>query len=662
MGLQDLRLAVRLWWRNPWFAALAAIGLGLGIGVNNTFFALTNAAVIRGLPIEQADRVMFVGSLDAQDRVRGLSREDVRSLRERTTTMAGVAAFSNARLTLTEPALPADAVTAASISHDGLSLLGREPTRGRAFNAGDDAPGAPLVTILSDRLWEQRYQRDPGILGRPIALDGRSTVVVGVMGPGFQFPGGADLWVPLATPLAVPAPADTARTLSVFGRLRTGASRDAAQAELATLAAQWNAAAPAGAAPVRTTVVPINDQMVGRVTDLVWVTFLTVGALVLVIACANVANLLLMRGAERSHEFAIRTGLGASRTRLVRQLLAEGLVLAAAGGVIGVGLSLLGLRALSLAVPADVQFLGDLRLDARVMTVMLGTSFGSVILFGLAPALHLSNVAPGDGLTGSRTTTRARRRWWIATFLAVEFALTLVLACSVVLGMRFNQAARAAQYQFDTAPLFTASVTLPPQAYPNEEARDRFYQRLEADVAAQPGIDVVSIASSIPGGGGPLRALTVDGRAATPGNAPEVTTVTADSQYFRALGVPLLRGQGLTASDGDAEALVVVNQRFVDLHFPSEEAIGRRIQLAPPPAHPPTPLAVAAHRRRVAEHPSAAAGTGRSGSGGVLSRGAPTRRSPPRCSSGPPVRRPRSPRRFAHACAIWIRTCRSRAP
>ena len=169
MGLQDLRLAVRLWWRNPWFAALAAVGLGLGIGVNNTFFALTNAAVIRGLPIERADRVMFVGSLDAQDRVRGLSHDDVRSLREAATAWAGVAAFSATRTTLTEQALPADAVMAASISHDGLPLLGRQPARGRAFSAADDSPGAPLVTILSDRLWDRRYGRDPGIVGRAIA-------------------------------------------------------------------------------------------------------------------------------------------------------------------------------------------------------------------------------------------------------------------------------------------------------------------------------------------------------------------------------------------------------------------------------------------------------------------------------------------------------------
>ena len=582
----DLRLAIRLWWRNPWFAALTAVGLGLGIGVNNTFFALTNAAVIRGLPIEQADRVMFLGSLDAQDRVRGLSLEDVRLLRENSTTMSGVAAFTAARVTLTEPALPPDAVMAASISQAGLPLLGRQPVRGRSFSEADDTAGAPLVTILSDRLWERRYQRDPGLVGRSIALDGRAAVVIGIMAPGFQFPGATDLWVPLAAELPAAVP-ETARTLSVFGRLREDASRTTAQTELRTLAGQWNATAPAGAVPLRPTVVPINQQMVGRVTDLVWITFLTVGALVLLIACANVANLLLMRGAERSHELAIRTGLGASRARLIRQLLVEGVVLAAAGGAIGLALSLLGLRALSLAVPPDVPFLADLRMDGRVMAVLLLTSLGSVILFGLAPALHLSNVGTGEALTsGGRTVTRTRRRWWIATFLVVEFALTLVLACSVALGMRFNQAVRAAQYQFDTTPIFTASIVPGSQDYPTPEARSAFYDRVEASLRALTGVEAVSLVSAIPGGGGPLRALTIAGRAPVAGAPPEVTTVAAGGDYFRTLGVPLVRGQGIGADGGSGDTDAVVNQRFVDLHFPNEEPLGRMIRLGASPGAP----------------------------------------------------------------------------
>jgi putative ABC transport system permease protein len=571
------------------FAALAAVGLGLGIGVNNTFFALTNAAVIRGLPIEDADRVMFVGSLDAQDRVRGLSHEEVRDLQERSTALAGVAAFTTAQATLTEESLPADAVTAVSISHNGLALLGRQPALGRAFAANDSGPGAPLVAILSDRLWETRYQRDPRILGRAISLDGRPAVLVGIMGPGFRFPGVSDLWVPLAAQAAGSVEARGARTLSAFGRLREGATRATAQADVRTIASQLNAEAPAGTAPLRTTVVPINEQMVGRVTDLVWLTFLTVGALVLLIACANVANLLLMRGAERSHELAIRTGLGATRGRLVRQLLVEGTVLASAGGVIGLGLSLLGIRVLSLLVPAEVPFLADLRMDGRVMAVLLLTSFGSILFFGLAPALHLSNLRPGDGLAaGGRTATRTRRRWWIATFLAVEFALTLVLACSVVLGMRFNQAARAAQYQFDTGPLFTASITLPPTTYASPEARNAFFDRVEANVAGINGVESVSIGSAIPGGGGSLRALTIAGRVPGSGTQPEVMTAIVGAEYFRTLGVALLRGRPSAATDSTSiEASVVVNQRFVDLHFPSEEPIGRLIRLGPAPGAPP---------------------------------------------------------------------------
>jgi len=583
--LDDLRRDVshtaRTLRRQPGFTLIAVFALGLGIGVNNTFFTLVNAICLRGLPIEMPERVMYLSTRNAQDRPGGLSYAEFDDLRTRTTAFARTAAFTNTIVAIGDNREPPARVLGAFISAGGFELLGDRPILGRTFRPEEDRPGSPDVVILGAEIWSSRYGSDPAIIGENVTVNGVPSTVIGVMPRGFMFPGNADIWRPITNLPAAVRQSRNERRLSVFARLSTSATADQARADMSAIGAVWAREFPETNREVRMRVVPINEQLNPSVAQRAWVAFITAGVLVLLVACANVANLLLMRAATRGREMAIRTSMGATRSRVVRQLLVESAVLAALAGGLGVVLSWAGLRVVSGFVPPETMpYWMAFTIDGRVLAVLLAVCLGCVFACGLPSALHLSRLDLRGALTESGSTTAAHpARRAIAALLAAEFALTLVLIVFAVTGVRTNAADRRAEFQIDPTPLLTMWVTLPNESYRSPEARMAFFDRLDERVGASQVAGSIAFASALPLGGGLQQGLEVSGKSLGD-EAPTVSVVGVSERYFAVFGITLVRGRAFTSADGrQGSEAAIVNQRFVRLFLSDQDPIGSRIRV-----------------------------------------------------------------------------------
>jgi predicted permease len=582
---QDLRFAIRRFTRDKAFTILAALALGLGVGVNTTFFSLVNAAVLRGLQIDAAEEVMFVSLRDAGNAPRGLSFAEYDELRSDTRAFAAVGAYATAPMTLVDEDAPPDRVLVTSLSASGFRVLGVAPLLGRDVRPEDDRPGAPTVVLIAERVWRARYGGRASIVGRDITLNGAMATVIGVMPEHFRFPSATDVWQPLAALTALQSSPREARMVSVFGRLTPGWNVGQAQSEFDTMRLRWAAQNPALYDGLRASVVPIQQQFFGRVSDTVWLAFITSGLLVLIIACANVANLLLMRATARGREIAIRQSLGASHAHIVRQLLLESALLAALGTVAGLVFCVAGLRLLQAQVPADVATLFDFSVDRRVAGALIAASVASIFVFGLTPALHLAHGSAAEALKdGGRGSGGTARRRLATAFLAAEFALTLVLLANVAEGIRIAGAAQEAQFPIDPTPLLTMTITLPSQPYATPEARHAFFVRLQEAVAGHPSVAAVTLTSALPGTGTPLLPVTIAGQTGqSDTSARRAGTVLVGERYFETVGAPLLRGRTFGADDGrTGQETAIVNERFAELFLPGEEPIGTLIRVERP--------------------------------------------------------------------------------
>jgi putative ABC transport system permease protein len=587
MGLwEDLRFAGRLLLKDKWFSLVAAVALALGIGVNATVFTFVNAVLIRGLPIADPDRTMAIDSFDrVRNQGRGVSYLDYRDWRDNTRAFDAFGAYSGTIANLSDEGQPPERYSGSFLSANTFGVLGMRPVIGRDFAPDDDTPGAQPVALLGHTVWVNRYGKSADVIGKTVRINDNPTTIIGVMSEGVRFPFNTDVWLPLSQMTGLYEQKRNARPLQTFGHLAPGVTRAQGQADLINISRKLEQENQETNKDIQARVQTFNEQQNGGPIRVVFLSLMGAVAFVLLIACANVANLLLSRAANRAREISVRVSLGASRWRVVRQLLMESVLLSVIAGIAGLGIAIIGIRLFDRATadvgrPYWIQFTMDGTVFAFFAIICLGTG----IIFGLAPALHSTKVDVNEILKegGRSGTAGVRSRRLTGALMVVEIVLTVVLLAGAGFMMRNFVTMYRLDLGIDTSQLSTMSLALPDRKYPSLEQRLAFYERLQERLTANPKIENVTVTSNVPLQGGFLRKLTIDGKPLDQGQqAPNVTMLTIDPRYFATLGMPVQRGRGLSDEDGmTGRESAVINQRFAALHFPNEDPIGRRITLA----------------------------------------------------------------------------------
>jgi putative ABC transport system permease protein len=587
MGLwEDVRFAARLLLKDKWFTLVAAIALAMGIGVNATVFTFVNAVLIRGLPIADPDRTLAVDSFDrVRNRGLGVSYLDYRDWKDNTRTFESFGAYNGSVANVSDEGQPPERFNGSNISANGLTILGTTPTLGRNFVADDDRPGAAAVVIIGHSMFLNRYGSNPSVIGRTIRVNDTPATVIGVMPEGFKFPFNTDLWMPLSQIANLETQKRNSRPLQAFGHLAPGVTPAQARSELINISKKLESENPDTNKDIQARIQTFNESQNGGPIRTVFLSLMGAVAFVLLIACANVANLLLSRATNRAREISVRVALGASRWRVVRQLLIESVLLSLISGLGGLGIAAIGIRLFDRATqdvgrPYWIQF----TMDANVLGFFALVCLGTGIIFGLAPALHVSKTDVNEVLKegGRSGSAGARASRWTGALMVAELTLTVVLLAGAGFMMRNFLTLYSLDLGIDSSKLLTMALALPERKYPAVEQRLAFYERLEERLRSNPKIEAVTITSNAPMQGGFLRKLTVDGKPLDQGQqAPNVTMLTIDPQYFKTVGLALQRGRDLTDEDGmTGRESAIINQRFAALHFPNEDPIGRRITLA----------------------------------------------------------------------------------
>jgi putative ABC transport system permease protein len=584
MGM-NLRYAFRMLVKDPWFTGVAVLALGLGIGVNSTVFTFVNAVLLRGLPFANADQIVHINSRNtAEGNGLGVSYADYQDWRSQAKSFASLAGYQPITMNISDSGHPPERASGVRVTANAFGIIGERPIRGRDFREGDDRKGAEPVALLGHGLWKTRYGSDPNVIGRSIKINEIPTTVIGVMAEGMKFPNNADLWVTLV-PDAEMERRD-ARRLNLFGRLASGVTLKQAQTELTGIAKALEQQYPDTNKAIDAQVMTFNDRFNGGPIRAVFLALMGAVGFVLLIACANVANLLLSRSARRSREIAVRIALGASRGRVIRQLLVESTLLACLGGVLGLLLSLVGIRLFDMAV-ADVgkPYWIRFTMDATVFGFLVAVCFATGLIFGIVPALQVSKTNLNEILKeGGRGNAGGRRaRWLASSMVVVELALTIVLLAGAGLMIRSFMKMYSMDIGVDATRMLTMRLTLAEKKYPTPEHRRLFYEALLPRLAAIPGVAAASITSAPPASGAGSRALEIEGRPeADPKRVPQVTTLLVSDTYFDTLGVTMRQGRSVRDADGKAGSeAVVVNARFASQFFPGEDVVGKRIKLKP---------------------------------------------------------------------------------
>jgi putative ABC transport system permease protein len=582
---QDLRYGLRVLLKNPGFAAVAVFVTALGIGANTAIFSVVNAVLLRPLPYPHPEQLVRVLTLDKK---RGgldpdQSYQNFTDMRAQNHSFEALAAYSDSGGTLTGAGAP-ERVLGLDASADLFKVLGVGVRLGRTFTPEDERPD-PTAIVISHDMWRRRFGADQQIIGRQITLGGKPKTVVGVLPAGFQFPfaGEQPEYFGAYNPQGGMEKQRGAYYLRVVGRLREGVSIARAEAEMRTIAARLEQQYPDANDGQGVSLVSAQEDLVGNMRRTLLVLLGAVG-FVLLVACANVANLQLARASGRAREVAIRTALGAARWRVMRQLLTESLVLSTAGGALGLLLAMWGVSLISSFVPADIPRVKDAGLDPSVLSFTLAASVLTGIIFGLAPALRSSKVDLNEALKeGGRGTTEGRGRDRVRSLLIVsEVALSLVLLVGAGLLIKSFIRLRNTSPGFDPRGVLTAEVTLPAARYPKDEEQARFYREAVERASHLPGVEAVGAILPLPySQNGINTSFSVEGQPElSPGDQPLAGGRIITPDYLRAMGVPLLKGRAFDDHDtSDAPKVILVNETLARKYLPGEDPIGKRLDL-----------------------------------------------------------------------------------
>ncbi len=582
----DLKYALRVLSKQPGFTLTAIVTLALGIGANTAIFSVVNAVLLQPLPFPQADRIMAVSEGDKttpDTNPFSLSLPDYLDWRHDNTVFEHLALSRTDAVNLSDvPGRNPEQINGTYVTANFFKVFSLGTQLGRTFDESEDAPNAPLVAVISDRLWSRVFQRDASVIGRVSTFQGRRATIIGVLRPGMVWPEETDVWFSLMRRSTIPAWQQRVvhPLLFAWGRLKAGVTLDQAQAEMKGIAARLEKQFPASNMDATAVVSPLLESMVGKYrTNLAFLLFAV--ALVLLVACANLANLFAARSATRSREFAVRAAVGARRSQIVRQLLVESLVIATIGGSAGLLLAFWGRDLIGLLEPSSLSRFHDIQFDRRVLGFTALASALTTILFGLWPAWQASRadvqLALKSGGHGSSDTPALRRTRDL--LVIVDVALTLVLLSSAALVLKSFAHMQAVSLGFDPQRLTTAKLDLPYVNYSDQKTLENFCENLTSKVAALPGVTHVALAANPP-----LQQswqepfIREDAPPVIPGQEPGAETVTISGDYFGAMAAPLLRGRTFSSRDDKSAPLVVIiDQTLAEKYFPGEDPVGKRL-------------------------------------------------------------------------------------
>jgi putative ABC transport system permease protein len=587
--LRDVSYSLRVLRKNYAFTIVVVLTLALGIGANTAIFSFANGILLRPLPYPQSDRLVVLDEFSYKQgrESMAVSYPNFVDWREQNKSFEDIGIYySESRFALSGTGEPTE-VRGSFISHGLFEILRVSPQLGRTFTANEDTPDEEWVVILGHNLWQRNFGGDANIIGRKIMLNSRARTVVGVMPPGFRFPDTAELWAPLA--LTTKTFTRNDHGLLSIARLKDGVTLGEAQAEMQNIAARIEQQNPITNEGLGVKVNSLHDVLTGDYREALLILLAVVGC-VLLVACVNVANLLLARASARQKEFALRAALGASRWRIMRQLLVESLLLALVGGVVGFFLSIWALQLLLTAIPGQIPFWMNFGIDLRVLGFTAGITLLTGLLFGAAPALHTSRVDLNDTLKeGGRGASGVRSRAR-SLLVVAEIALSLVVLVGAGLMIQSFLRLKRVNIGLDAHNILTAGVSLPRAKYKEDDQRVAFYKQLLERMRNLPGVEAASATATLPLAGGLWgRSLTVEGfPVLSVGQAPSIQHTVVTPNYFRTMGIPLLAGRDFNDADAkDSPNVTIIDERLAREYWPNESPIGKRVRFGPPEDNEP---------------------------------------------------------------------------